>query len=88
MTGFGEIGQNDRFWAKMTKTRFFRQNPKMSLPYTYEAATLCKKLEKSYERILRSYKVYVPHSVSQSILKIVCSLSNKAMVSNPLLFFV
>ena len=43
-----------RFWAKMAKTIFFRQNPKMSLPYTYEAATLCNKLEKSYERILRS----------------------------------
>ena len=26
----------------------------MTLPYTYEAATLCKKLEKSYERILIS----------------------------------
>ena len=29
-------------------------NLKMSLPYSDEAATLCKKLEKSYERILRS----------------------------------
>ena len=44
----------DCFLAKMAKTRIFRQNPKMSLPYTHEAATLCKKLEKSYERILRS----------------------------------
>ena len=48
------LGQNDNFWAKMAKTRFFRQNPKTSLPYTHEATTLCKKLEKSYERILRS----------------------------------
>ena len=64
MTGFGEIGRNDNFWAKMvifycfwakmTKTRFFRQKLKMSLPYNHEAATLCKKLEKPYEQILRS----------------------------------
>ena len=26
----------------------------MSLPYVHKAATLCKKIEKSYERILRS----------------------------------
>ena len=45
-----------RFWAKMAKTRFFRQNPKMSLVqmYTHEGATLCKKVEKSSERILKS----------------------------------
>ena len=64
MNGFGEIGRNgrfgtkwqfvDRFGAKMAKTIFFRKNPKMSLPYTYEAATLYKKLEKFYQRILRS----------------------------------
>ena len=54
MTGFGEIGQNDH-WPKWRKQDFFSlKNPKMSLPYTYEAATLCKKLEKSYERILIS----------------------------------
>ena len=29
----------------------------MSLPYAYYAATLCKKLEQTYERILRS-KMY------------------------------
>ena len=54
MTGGGEIDQNVRFWAKifdsfcpgMAKTRFFRKNPKKSLPYPYYAATLCKKLEK------------------------------------------
>ena len=64
MIQFGEIGQNDRFWtkmpifapfgAKMVKTIFFLKNPKISLPYTHEAATLGKKLEKSYKRILRS----------------------------------
>ena len=64
MTEFGEIGRNDlfwtkmpifdSFWAKMAKTRFFLKILKMSLPFTYEAATLCKKLEKSYEWILRS----------------------------------
>ena len=43
-----------RFWAKMAKTRFFRQNPKMSLSYTHEGATLCNKVEKSSERILKS----------------------------------
>ena len=64
MNGFGETGQNDRFWAKMAifgqfwakmaKTRFFCQKAKMSLPYAYYAATLCKKTEQTYERILRS----------------------------------
>ena len=63
MNEFGEIGQNGRFWAKMAifdrllgrnGENKNRKNPKMSLPYTHEAATLCKKLEKSYERILRS----------------------------------
>ena len=53
MTGFGEIGQNScfgakwpflvNFWAKMAKTIFFWKNAKMSLPYAYYAATLCKK---------------------------------------------
>ena len=37
-------GENEIFW----------KNPKMSLPYPYNAATLCKKLEQTYERILRS----------------------------------
>ena len=62
MTGFGKIGQKghfwakffDHFWPKTAKTRFFRQNPKMSLPSHSEATTLCKKSENSYERILRS----------------------------------
>ena len=42
------------FWAKMAKTRFFGQKAKMSLPYAYDAATLCKKPEQTYEWILRS----------------------------------
>ena len=63
-TGFGEIDQNDCFWAKMGnfdsfgakmgQTGFFCEKAKMSLPYTYYAATLCKKPEQTYERILRS----------------------------------
>ena len=48
MTGFKEIGQNGKKKKNL-------KNLIISLPYyTYEAATLCKKLEKSYERILRS----------------------------------
>ena len=47
----------DSFCPKMAKTGFFWENPKMSLPYPYYAATLCKKLEQTYERILRS-KMY------------------------------
>ena len=43
-----------KFGPKMAKTGFFSQNPKMSLPYAYNATTSCKKLEKSHERILRS----------------------------------
>ena len=68
MTGFGEIDQNARFWAKIGyfwqfwpqngKNGIFWENPKISLPYPYYAATLCKKPEQSYERILRS-KMYV-----------------------------
>jgi len=64
MTGFGENGQNGRFGPKwaifdsfcpgMAKTRFFWEKAKMSLPYPYYAATLCKKPEQTYERILRS----------------------------------
>ena len=67
MTGFGEIDQNVRFWAKMGyflqfwrgngKNGIFWEKAKMSLPYGYYAATLCKKLEQTYERILRS-KMY------------------------------
>ena len=67
MTGFGEIDQNVHFWAKMGyflqfwpqngENRIFWEIPKMSLPYHY-AATLCKKPEQTYERILRS-KIYV-----------------------------
>jgi len=63
MNRFGENGQNERFWAKMAifcrfwakiaKTRFFGQKAKMSLPYAYYAATLCKKPGQTYERILR-----------------------------------
>ena len=35
MIGFGEIDQNDRFWAKMEQTGFFCEKAKMSLPYAY-----------------------------------------------------
>ena len=64
MTGIGEIGQNGRFWAKMGyfwqflprngENGIFWEKAKMSLPYAYYAATLCKKPEQTYERILRS----------------------------------
>ena len=64
MTGFGDIDQNDQFWAKwaifytfwdkMGQTGFFCEKAQMSLPYAYYAATLCKKPEQTYERILRS----------------------------------
>ena len=37
----------DCFCPKMAKTGFFWENPKMSLPYAYYAATLCKKPEQS-----------------------------------------
>ena len=48
----------DSFGPKMAKTGFFWKNLKMSLPYPYYAATLCKKPEQTYARILRS-KMYV-----------------------------
>ena len=35
----------DRFWAKMANTRFFQKSENV----THEAATLCKKVEKSYK---------------------------------------
>ena len=38
----------------MAKTGFFWEKAKMLLPYAYYAATLCKKPEQTYERILRS----------------------------------
>ena len=38
MNGFGEIGRNGHFW-----TVFLGKKAKMSLPYAYYAATLCKK---------------------------------------------
>ena len=44
----------DSFEAKMGQTGFFGEKAKMSLPYAYYAATLCKKPEQTYERILRS----------------------------------
>ena len=40
----GQNGENEIFWKKA----------KMSLPYAYYAATLCKKMERTYKRILRS----------------------------------
>ena len=42
------------FCPGMAKTGFFWEKAKMSLPYAYYAATLCKKPEQTYERILRS----------------------------------
>ena len=64
MTGFRKISRNVDFWPKMAiflpkraktaKTGFFGRNPKMSLPSHWEAPTLCKKSEQSYERISRS----------------------------------
>ena len=64
MNRFGENGQNERFWAKMAifchflgrngENDIFWGKAKMSLPYAYYAATLCKKTEQTYERILRS----------------------------------
>ena len=47
----------DSFCPGKAKTRFFWEKAKMSLPLAYYAATLCKKLEQTYERILRS-KMY------------------------------
>ena len=44
----------DSFCPGMAKTRFFWEKAKMSLPYAYYAATLCKKPEQTYEWILRS----------------------------------
>ena len=55
MTVFGPKWDNfDSFGAKMGQRIFFCEKAKMSLPYTYDAATLCKKPEQTYERILRS----------------------------------
>ena len=44
----------DSFCPGMAKTGFFWGKAKMSLPNPYYAATLCKKPEQTYERILRS----------------------------------
>ena len=44
----------DSFCPGMAKTGFFWGKAKMSLPYAYYAATLSKKPEQTYERILRS----------------------------------
>ena len=56
MTGFEEIYQNVRFWAKMGyfwqflprkgENGIFWEKAKMSLPYAYYAATLCRKISK------------------------------------------
>ena len=55
MTVFGPKWANfDSFGAKMGQTGFFWEKAKKSLPYAYYAATLCKKPEQTYERILRS----------------------------------
>ena len=76
-----KIGRNDPCCAEMVifgpffepkwqNRDFFSKNPKMSLPYTYEAATLCKKLEKSYERILRSSLEERTHARTRVNLKV------------------
>ena len=75
MTGFGKIDQNDCFWAKMGyflqflprngKNGIFWEKAKMSLPYAYYAATLWKKPEQTYERILRSKMYEHTHTVEQ-----------------------
>ena len=44
----------DNFFPGMAKTGFVWEKAKMSLSYAYYAATLCKKPEQTYERILRS----------------------------------
>ena len=58
MTRLGGMGPKrpnfDQKMAKTAKTGFFNKNPKLSLPYPYNDATFCKKLEKNHERILRS----------------------------------
>ena len=52
------LGQNDHFWTvvgpKWRKQVFFGKKGEIPLPYAYYAATLCKKPEQTYERILRS----------------------------------
>ena len=53
----------DSFGPKMAKTGFFG---KMSLPYPYYAATLCKKTEQTYEWILRS-RIYRQTDESESV---------------------
>ena len=53
MNGFGETGQNDRFWSILGQNgenKIFCQKAKMSLPYAYYAVTLRKKTEQTYER--------------------------------------
>ena len=55
MTVFGPKWANfDSFGAKMGQTRFFWEKAKITLPYAYYAATLCKKPEQTFERILRT----------------------------------
>ena len=58
MSVFGPIWAIfDSFDPEMAKSGFFGEKAKMSLPKAYYASTLCKKLEQTYERILRS-KMY------------------------------
>ena len=55
MTVFGQKWAIfDSFCPGMAKPGFIWEKAKMSLPYAYYAATLCKKPEQTYERILRS----------------------------------
>ena len=49
-TFLSENGEND----------IFRKNPKMSLPYSHDAATLSKTLEKSYDLYLYFDESYKP----------------------------
>ena len=46
----------DSFCPGKAKTGFFGEKAKMSLPYAYYAATLCKKLEQNHKRIIAKIK--------------------------------
>ena len=46
--------KNGNFFTKTAKTGFFGRNLKTSLPSHWEAPTLCRKSEQSYDRFSRS----------------------------------
>ena len=54
MTVFGPKRANLTVLVTKWGKRDFWEKEKMSLPYAYYAAALCKKPEQTYERILRS----------------------------------